>query len=100
MVSITPDRFGYVGIVTSLLPSRWHGGLLGWLSPERAERDVFPTRYRINTLGAVRRHFPDPDWLNASYVAASLPRYHSNSYLLFSLIDAYQRIVPRRSARI
>jgi SAM-dependent methyltransferase len=50
---LTPNRFHYVPLVASLAPQRLHV----WFNRRRgvAERDVFPTLYRANTAGRLRR---------------------------------------------
>ncbi|HUS82885.1 MAG TPA: class I SAM-dependent methyltransferase, partial [Dehalococcoidia bacterium] len=50
---LTPNRFHYVPLVASLLPQRLHV----WFNRRRGvpERDVFPTLYRANTVGRLRR---------------------------------------------
>jgi SAM-dependent methyltransferase len=50
---LTPNRFHYVPLLAGVLPQRLHV----WFNRCRgvAERDVFPTRYRANTAGRLRR---------------------------------------------
>jgi len=50
---LTPNRFHYVPLVASLMPQRLHV----WFNGRRGvpERDVFPTLYRANTAGRLRR---------------------------------------------
>jgi SAM-dependent methyltransferase len=57
LLARTPNRFGYVAIITSLIPNRLHAAALSYIQPLRKDVDVFPTHYRINTLGKVRSFF-------------------------------------------
>jgi SAM-dependent methyltransferase len=92
----TPNRWGYVGIVTNLVPNTLHTGVLSRVWPERDEVDVFPTVYRLNTRAAVRRHFPASRWENFSYFINPPPKYHGNRAALFGIIGTYQKLVPLR----
>lgn len=90
----TPNRWGYVGLGANLLPNALHGPVLSRVSPGRHEEDVFPTVYRLNSRGAVRRFFPAPRWEDYSYFVNSTPQYHGNNRLMFGLIGLYQSIMP------
>lgn len=51
----TPNRWSYISIAASIVPNRLHGRIVEKIQPGRAAKDVFPTYYRANTLGALRR---------------------------------------------
>jgi SAM-dependent methyltransferase len=53
----TPNKYGYVAIVASLVPNRLHTAVLKYIQPDRKDLDVFPTYYRINTLGHMKKYF-------------------------------------------
>jgi SAM-dependent methyltransferase len=53
-VLVTPNRWDYVSVVSSIIPNRWHPALVRALTG-RAEEKTFPTFYRANTVGALRR---------------------------------------------
>jgi SAM-dependent methyltransferase len=91
----TPNRWGYVGIGARLVPNSLHGALLRKFWPDRQAIDVFPTVYRLNSLRDVRKHFPEPEWRNASYVHRATPKYFGRSRLMFDLIAAFQAIAPK-----
>jgi SAM-dependent methyltransferase len=57
IVARTPNKFGYVAIIASLVPNKMHSAVLGYIQPDRKDNDVFPTYYRLNTLSAVRKYF-------------------------------------------
>jgi SAM-dependent methyltransferase len=90
----TPNRWGYVGIATNLVPNSLHTGVLSRVWPERAEADVFPTAYKMNTRRAIRRYFPGRQWENYSYFANTTPKYHGNNSALFALIGFCQNVAP------
>ena len=90
----TPNRWGYVGIGTRLIPNALHVRLLQRLSPGRNEIDVFPTCYRLNSRRDVKRYFPSNTWNNYSYFFNPTPKYMGRSALLFRGISLYQAMMP------
>jgi SAM-dependent methyltransferase len=50
----TTNRLGYVGLAASLVPNKRHAAVLGTVQRGRKEVDVFPTRYRVNTIWRLR----------------------------------------------
>lgn len=90
----TPNRWGITGIATNIVPNRFHTRLLKILQPKREEQDVFPTRYGMNTLGAVGHYFPQTEWENCSYIANSEPPYVQRSAGLMRLVRLLWRLTP------
>jgi len=90
----TPNRWGYVGIATNLVPNAKHQAMMTRVWPERSDVDIFPTVYRLNTKRALRRHFPDSQWENYSYFINPPPKYHGNNSVLFALIGFVQQVAP------
>jgi SAM-dependent methyltransferase len=82
----TPNKWGYIALGNRLLPDRLHAPVLRRLQPAREERDVFPTRYRLNTRGALCSAFPVPDWSHHSYAMAAEPTYAGSSLPLAQLL--------------
>jgi SAM-dependent methyltransferase len=91
---LTPNRFHYVPLVASLAPQRLHV----WFNRRRGvpERDVFPTLYRANTAGRLRRLLED-----AGLTVERLDRFETEpEYLAFhpasyALGVGYERLVNR-----
>jgi hypothetical protein len=50
----TTNRLGHVGLVASLVPNTRHARVLQQVQRDRREVDVFPTRYRVNTVWRLR----------------------------------------------
>lgn len=79
----TPNKWHYSMIASRLLPNSIHARVLAHAQKGRAERDVFPKYYRMNTPRACRRvlaaagferplivsHEPEPVYLHFSSVA-------------------------------
>jgi len=75
----TPNKWGYVAAAASLVPNRKHVRALHRLQPARESEDVFPTRYRLNTLAAINEFFPESTFENYSYFWAGDPAYFGRS---------------------
>lgn len=96
----TPNKWGYVGIGARLVPNRFHGRVLGIVAPGgRAEHDVFPTRYRMNTLGAVGRLFPPARFRDFSFGFNAQPSYNFGSALMARLWMVYMALTPQAMAQ-
>lgn len=57
LLAITPNNFGYVAVVASLVPNSLHDHVLRFVQPQKSSEDTFPTRYRMNTHRALQRLF-------------------------------------------
>lgn len=88
----TPHRFGTTGLAANLLPNSAHAAVLRRLQPTRKAHDVFPTRYRLNTLTALRRAFPE--WAHHSYLYRPKPGYLAQTRLRIRLGQAADAILP------
>lgn len=92
----TPNRWGYIALGARMVPNRLHARVLERLQPTRAERDVFPTRYRMNTRGAVRSLFPEPEWSVTAYTVNGEPVYFGSSRALIYGVYAVSKVLPQR----
>jgi SAM-dependent methyltransferase len=91
----TPNRWGYAGLAARALPNAAHSRVLKILMPSRSEQDVFPTRYKLNTLRDIKKFFLPDTWNNFSFLQNTTPKYFGRSAFIFSLIDIYQRVAPK-----
>ena len=96
----TPNRWGYIAIGATIVPNRWHARVLSRLQPGRQERDIFPTRYRLNTMSAVRRQFPAPTWEVYGYTSNGQPAYAGKSGAMYYLTYHVMRLLPQRLGAI
>jgi SAM-dependent methyltransferase len=91
---LTPNRLHYVPLAAGLLPHRLHL----WFNRRRGveERDVFPTLYRANTAGGLRRLLE-----GAGLTVERLDRFETEpEYLAFHPLSyalgvGYERLVNR-----
>lgn len=94
LLLLTPNRFHYVPLVAGLLPQRLHV----WFNRRRGveERDVFPTLYRANTAGRLRRLLEGAG-LTVERLERSEtePEYLAFHPLAYALGVGYERLVNR-----
>lgn len=75
----TPHFLSFISIASRMVPNRLHAKVINKAQDgKRQSIDVFPTHYRLNSLGALRRHFPQPRWQHCSYTYSAEPSYHFN----------------------
>jgi len=96
----TPNRWGYIGIAANAIPNRLHTTILRRLQPVRRVQDVFPTEYHLNTRRRLRAHFPDPHYLDCTYVYNAEPAYFGTSPLATRSARALFRAIPEFSAAL
>lgn len=92
----TPNRYGYASLVTRLVPNRLHVRFLRRIQPGRKAEDIFPTRFRLNSVRAARRHFADADVL--WYRDSGDPSYYFGNGLLYRLGLFAHKVLPNSLA--
>lgn len=90
----TPNKWGLTALAARVVPNSLHPTVLGSLQKKRQEEDIFPTRYKLNTLRDVRRMFPESDWEHCSYLWRGEPKYFGDSLLLYRLMEIWNALVP------
>ena len=75
----TPNRWGYIGIGARAVPNKLQAGFLRRLQPTKRPEDTFPTVYRLNTPGALKRWFSTQRYHHVVYAADSEPVYVGRS---------------------
>lgn len=88
----TPNKFGYVKIITAMIPNRSHVRLLRRIQPTRKAEDVFPTRYKLNSVADVRKHFPGCDIYH--YQDSAEPSYYFGNSIIYWLFLIVHRLLP------
>jgi len=92
----TVNRWGYIGIGARIIPNSVHAWAVRKLIPIARSEDVFPVRYRANSLRDIRRCFIRQNWEDFSYLVNTTPRYFANSRALFRAMELYQKFAPYR----
>lgn len=90
----TPNKWGYVSILTRLIHNTLHARILRFAQPNRKEIDVFPTAFRLNTMDALKRTFPPISFSHHSYYYQAEPSYHFNSKVVLSAMRFLDWLMP------
>ncbi|WP_421729117.1 class I SAM-dependent methyltransferase [Brevundimonas sp.] len=90
----TPNKLGLIALSATLVPNSLHKRVLKTLQPERESKDVFPTRYRLNTPSAVRRWFRPERWENYTTTIDTEFMYLARNAILFEIVERVGRILP------
>ena len=95
----TPNVWSYMGVVSRLVPGRFHARVLARLQPTRKSEDVFPTVYHCNTRGTLRRALERQHLLCVVQTHEPEPAYLSFSRFFYALGVMYERYAPRAIRR-
>lgn len=90
----TPNRWGYIGIPTRLVPNRLHHAALRRAQPQKQERDTFPTAYRLNSPAQLRRAFPSAVFDDFGYAFDSEPAYFGASRVAWRTMQGVFALTP------
>jgi SAM-dependent methyltransferase len=90
----TPNAWGYVALMSRLIPNQAHGQVVARVKPGSQAQDIFPTRYRCNSLPAIRRMLARFGLQGTVYGYAGEPAYMAFSRLAYALGVLHQRLAP------
>jgi ubiquinone/menaquinone biosynthesis C-methylase UbiE len=92
VVIVTPNKYDYVSLLAAITPYRLHRSLVSRIF-HSSEDDVFPTRYRANTVRAMRKTLTGAGFLEKELDTINhYPAYLMFSPLLFRLGVLYGRL--------
>jgi ubiquinone/menaquinone biosynthesis C-methylase UbiE len=92
VVIITPNKYDYVSVIAALTPYWVHRRLVSAIF-RVPEDDVFPTRYRANTLATMRKAMTEAGFVPVEMETINhYPAYLMFSPLLFRLGVVYERL--------
>jgi SAM-dependent methyltransferase len=91
----TTNGRGYVALAARLVPNRDHSRVLSRVQENRKPEDVFPTVYRCNTRGQLRRALERHGLEGVVYGYESEPKYLQFSRLAYLVGVIFQRLAPR-----
>ena len=90
----TPNLWGYVALLSRLIPNPSHNQVLSKVKERTNVRDVFPTLYRCNTIPALDRQMEACGFAHIVYGFGAEPAYLSFSKIAYWLGVLYQRYAP------
>lgn len=90
----TGNLFGYVCLLSKLIPNRLHAHVLDKFLRIRGEKDVFPTYYKCNTIRNIRTMLSKYNFEHCVYGHEPEPGYLSFSRLAYRCGMIYGRLAP------
>jgi SAM-dependent methyltransferase len=90
----TPNLCSYFGVISRLIPNRYHAKVAARVQSDRKSDDVFPVLYRCNTLWGIRRMLTLHGFEHRVFGHEAEPSYLSFSRALYCLAVLHQRLAP------
>lgn len=90
----TPNVLSYFGLISRLIPERFHAAVAEKVQEGRREADVFPKYYRCNTRRELRRMLGKCGFDHYVYGYEAEPTYLMFSRLAFLFGVLHQRLSP------
>lgn len=91
----TSNRWSYVCLAASIIPNKYHSAVLSRVQRGRLTEDVFPTVYRCNSSGALRRMLRRHGFNAVVYGYEAEPGYLAFSKITYALGVFHQKYAPK-----
>jgi len=97
-IFLTGNLWDYAALCAQAVPNRFHPWLVA-KTQGRAEADVFPTQYKTNTFGAVRKWAMRAGFEVVSFdYLGQYPAYFMFNGLFFLLATGYEKLIQKVEA--
>lgn len=93
-IARTPSKWSYVSIAAAMIPNRLHSMVLSRVQEARKEEDVFPTVYRANTVGTLKRLLARCGLRSVVFPVEGEPNYMRFSQAAYSLMSRVGPLLP------
>lgn len=90
----TPNRWGYIALVATLIPNAYHWNVTSFVQDCRKEEDVFPTVYKCNSIGTLKSLMRKSGFECVVYGYEAEPSYLSFSKIAYFFGVLHQRFAP------
>jgi SAM-dependent methyltransferase len=90
----TPNRYGYVAMVASCVPNKLHATVLKKIGKKLGGKDTFPTVYRCNTSGRIKRLMRQYGFEGCVRGIEDEPTYLVFSKLAYRMGAVVHRMIP------
>lgn len=90
----TPNRWSYVGLLSLLIPNKYHSKVTSAVQDARRDKDVFPTFYRCNSIRKLKSIMKKYGFECVVYGYEAEPSYLSFSKIAYFLGVVHQRLAP------
>ncbi len=94
-IFLTGNLWDYAALCAQAVPNRFHPWIVA-KTQGRAEADVFPTQYKTNTLGAVKKWAGQTGFEIVSFdYLGQYPAYFMFNGFLFLLATGYEKLIQK-----
>jgi len=90
----TPNALSYFGLISRLVPNRFHSVIVSKIHKKRKKKDIFPTFYRCNTMKKIRYMLNKYGFDHCLYGYEAEPSYLAFSHFFYLLGVIHQRYSP------
>lgn len=90
----TPNRWSYIALAATLIPNKYHSKVTSVVQDGRNDEDVFPTVYKCNSIGTLRKFMKNNGFDCVVYGYEAEPSYLSFSKVAYFLGAAHQKFAP------
>ena len=90
----TSNRWNYVSLFASFVPNNFHAKILKFAQEGRQAEDVFPTLFRCNSIGKIKKMMKNHGFDCVVYGYENEPSYLAFSTIAYSLGVLHQKIAP------
>lgn len=90
----TPNRWSYIAIAATLIPNKHHSKVTSVVQEGRQDEDVFPTVYKCNSIGRLKRIMKRSGFDCIVYGYEAEPSYLSFSKIAYFFGVLHQRFAP------
>jgi ubiquinone/menaquinone biosynthesis C-methylase UbiE len=91
----TTNKIGYVGIVARLVFNKNHAKVLSFIQKDRAEVDIFPTVYNVNTVFKLKKILSLHSMMPTVYGYDAEPSYFTFSRIMYRVARWFQYLTPQ-----
>lgn len=90
----TSNKWGYAGILSAVIPNRFHADVLDRVQKDRAKEDVFPIYNKCNTPYKIRSMLNSYKFNHVVYTHEAEPAYLHFSQFVYFLGVIFQKLSP------
>lgn len=91
----TSNKWNYISLAARMIPNRLHSAVVTKVQSGREEQDTFPTYFRCNSPGRLRRQLNKIGFQSAVYGFETDPRYLEFSRIAYWLGAMHQKFAPK-----
>jgi SAM-dependent methyltransferase len=91
----TPNRWSYIAIAATFIPNKYHSKVTSVVQASREDEDVFPTIYKCNSIGKLRKIMKKNGFYCTVYGYEAEPSYFSFSKIAYFFGVLHQHFAPR-----